>query len=54
MRMSAFVESNIYSRGQPAMSWLIRDNPDGTRIDLTVQSIDYALQHIQDDKLCKI
>ena len=27
---------------------------DGTRIDLTVQSVDYALQHIQDDKLCRI
>lgn len=27
---------------------------DGTRIDLTVQSINHALQRIQDDKLCKI
>lgn len=27
---------------------------DGSRIDLTVQTIDYALQHIQDDKLCRI
>ncbi|MBD5495709.1 MAG: aminoglycoside 6-adenylyltransferase [Lachnospiraceae bacterium] len=27
---------------------------DGTRIDLTVQSVNYALQHIHDDKLCKI
>ncbi len=27
---------------------------DGIRIDLTVQSIRYALQHIQEDKLCKI
>lgn len=27
---------------------------DGVRIDLTVQSVNYALQHIQDDKLCRI
>lgn len=27
---------------------------DGIRIDLTVQSIRYVLQHIQEDKLCKI
>jgi aminoglycoside 6-adenylyltransferase len=27
---------------------------DGTRIDLTLQSVDYALQHIRDDRLCKI
>ncbi len=27
---------------------------DGTRIDLTVQSVHHALQHIKDDKLCKI
>ena len=27
---------------------------DGTRIDLIVQSVNYALQHIRDDKLCKI
>lgn len=27
---------------------------DGIRIDLTIQSINYALGHIQDDKLCKI
>ena len=27
---------------------------DGVRIDLTVQSINYALQHIREDKLCKI
>ncbi len=27
---------------------------DGTRIDLTVQSVTYALDHIQDDKLCRI
>ena len=27
---------------------------DGIRIDLTVQSINYALQHIRDDKLCKV
>lgn len=33
--------------------WLMQF-ADGTRIDLTVQSVDYALQHIQDDKLCKI
>ncbi len=33
--------------------WLMQF-ADGTRIDLTVQTIDYALQHIQDDKLCRI
>ena len=27
---------------------------DGIRIDLTVQSVNHALQHIQEDKLCKI
>lgn len=27
---------------------------DGIRIDLTVQSVNYALQHIKEDKLCKI
>lgn len=27
---------------------------DGVRIDLTVQSVSYALQHIKDDKLCRI
>lgn len=27
---------------------------DGVRIDLTVQSISYALQHIKDDGLCRI
>ena len=27
---------------------------DGVRIDLTVQSVNYALHHIQDDKLCRI
>ena len=27
---------------------------DGIRIDLTVQSVNHALQHIKDDKLCKI
>ncbi len=27
---------------------------DGVRMDLTVQSIGYAKQHIKDDKLCKI
>ena len=27
---------------------------DGTRIDLTVQSVNHAVQHIQDDKLCRI
>ena len=33
--------------------WLMQF-ADGTRIDLTVQTIAYALQHIQDDKLCRI
>lgn len=27
---------------------------DGVRIDLTVQSVDYAQQHIRDDELCRI
>lgn len=27
---------------------------DGIRIDLTLQTVDYALQHIHDDKLCRI
>ena len=27
---------------------------DGVRIDLTVQSVSYTLQHIKDDKLCRI
>lgn len=27
---------------------------DGIRIDLTIQSVNYALQHIKEDKLCKI
>ncbi len=27
---------------------------DGIRIDLTVQTINYTINHIQDDKLCKI
>ncbi|MCI9127902.1 MAG: aminoglycoside 6-adenylyltransferase [Eubacterium sp.] len=27
---------------------------DGTRIDLTVQSVNYAQKHIKDDKLCRI
>lgn len=27
---------------------------DGIRMDLTIQSVDYALQHIEDDRLCKI
>lgn len=34
-------------------AWLMQFT-DGTRIDLTVQSINFALQHIQDDKLCRI
>lgn len=33
--------------------WLMQFT-DGIRIDLTVQTVNYALQHIQDDKLCKI
>lgn len=33
--------------------WLMQFT-DGIRIDLTVQSISYARQHIGDDKLCKI
>lgn len=27
---------------------------DGIRMDLTIQTVNYALDHIQDDKLCKI
>lgn len=31
-------------------AWLMQF-ADGTRIDLTIQTVNYALQHIQDDKL---
>lgn len=27
---------------------------DGTRIDLTIQTVNYAISHIRDDKLCRI
>ncbi|MCX4339566.1 MAG: aminoglycoside 6-adenylyltransferase [Lachnospiraceae bacterium] len=33
--------------------WLMQFT-DGNRLDLTVQTVSYALQHIQEDKLCKI
>ena len=33
--------------------WLMQF-ADGVRIDLTVQSVSYALQHIKDDRLCRI
>ncbi|MCM1046078.1 MAG: aminoglycoside 6-adenylyltransferase [Candidatus Gastranaerophilales bacterium] len=32
--------------------WLMQFT-DGIRIDLTVQSVNYAIHHIQDDKLCR-
>ena len=47
-------ENPYYPSDKKNSYGLLMQFSDGTRIDLTVQSVDYALQHIQDDKLCKI
>ena len=50
-----YPDENPYypSDKENSYGWLMQF-VDGTRIDLTVQSANYALQHIHDDKLCKI
>ncbi len=50
-----YPDENPYypSDKENSYGWLMQF-VDGTRIDLTVQSVNYALQHIHDDKLCKI
>ena len=50
-----YPDENPYypSDKENSYGWLMQF-ADGTRIDLTVQSINYTLSHIQDDKLCKI
>ncbi len=50
-----YPDENPYypSDKENSYGWLMQF-ADGTRIDLTVQSINYALNHIQDDKLCRI
>lgn len=50
-----YPDENPYypSDKENSYGWLMQFT-DGIRIDLTVQSVNYALQHIQDDKLCKI
>lgn len=50
-----YPDENPYypSDKENSYGWLMQF-ADGTRIDLTVQSVNYALQHIQDDKLCRI
>ncbi len=50
-----YPDENPYfpSDRENSYGWLMQFT-DGTRIDLTVQSVNYALQHIKDDKLCII
>ena len=47
-------ESPNYPSDQKNSYGYLMQFADGIRIDLTLQSINYALQHIKDDKLCKI
>lgn len=50
-----YPDENPYfpSEKENSYGWLMQFT-DGTRIDLTVQPVSYALQHIKDDRLCKI
>lgn len=50
-----YPDENPYfpSDKENSYGWLMQFK-DGVRIDLTVQSVSYARQHIKDDKLCKI
>ena len=44
---------NYYSNKENSYGYLMQF-ADGIRIDLTLKSVNYAQEHIQDDKLCKI
>ena len=44
---------NYYSNKENSYGYLMQFT-DGIRIDLTLKSVNYAQEHIQDDKLCKI
>ncbi len=50
-----YPDENPYfpSDKEHSYGWLMQFT-DGVRIDLTVQSVDYALRAIKDDKLCRI
>lgn len=50
-----YPDENPYypSDQENSYGWLMQFT-DGIRIDLTVQSVHYAIQHIKDDKLCRI
>ena len=50
-----YPDENPYYPNDPKNSYgYLMQFADGTRIDLTLQSVNYALQHIREDKLCKI
>lgn len=50
-----YPDENPYfpSDKEHSYGWLMQFT-DGVRIDLTVQTVGYALQHIKDDRLCRI
>lgn len=50
-----YPDENPYypSDKENSYGWLMQF-ADGTRIDLTVQTVSYALNHIRDDNLCRI
>lgn len=50
-----YPDENPYypSDKENSYGWLMQFT-DGIRLDLTMQTVNYALQHIQDDKLCKV
>lgn len=50
-----YPDENPYfpSDKENSYGWLMQF-ADGVRVDLTVQTVSYALQHIKDDKLCRI
>ncbi|NBJ94927.1 aminoglycoside 6-adenylyltransferase [Parablautia muri] len=47
-------ESPYNPRGKENLYGWLMQFTDGNRIDLTVQTLDFTLAHIGDDKLCKI
>lgn len=50
-----YPDENPYfpSDKENSYGWLMQFT-DGVRVDLTVQTVDYAQQHIRDDRLCQI
>jgi len=50
-----YPDENPYfpSDKENSYGWLVQFK-DGNRIDLTVQTVNYAIEHIKDDTLCKI